>query len=190
MKTLIINGSPRKNGGTASMIAEFKKRLKGEVEVIDTYYSKISPCVDCRYCWENPKCIINDEMQNVYRMIDQADNIVIASPIYFAELTGSILQWASRLQYIWVAKTFRKSPCISEKIRNGGVILVDGGDGVADTALAMAKRLLRTMGAEFKGLVHFSGTDKKTATLPNEDEETLKKIDELAEIFNEKHSND
>ena len=44
------------------------------------------------------------------------------------------------------------------KERYGGVILVDGGEGYIDTSLAMAKRLLRNMGAEYKDLVYFSGT--------------------------------
>lgn len=179
MKTLIINGSPRKNGGTAALINEMKKQLEGEITVVDTYYANISPCLDCRYCWTKPGCVINDGMQEVYRQIDEADNIIVASPIYFAELTGSMLQWASRLQYLWISKSFRKETVISEKPRNGGVILVDGGDGFADTSLAMAKRLLRTMGAEYKGLVFFSGTDKKQASLPQEDEKTMESLKNL-----------
>ena len=62
MKTLIINGSPRKNGDTMVLINEFLKNLNGEVKLINTYYDKISPCIDCRYCWSNSSCAINDEM--------------------------------------------------------------------------------------------------------------------------------
>ncbi|MDL2287036.1 flavodoxin family protein [Eubacteriales bacterium OttesenSCG-928-G02] len=97
MKTLIFNGSPRNNGGTATLIKELKINLAGEVEVISSYKSNISPCVDCRYCWTNDKCSLDDEMQKVYQLIDESDNIVIASPIYFSELTGSLLNLMSRL---------------------------------------------------------------------------------------------
>lgn len=97
MKTLIFNGSPRKNGGTATLIKELKSCLPGEVFIVESYRADISPCVDCRYCWTNEKCAIDDEMQNVYRHIDEADNIIIASPIYFGELTGSLLNLMSRL---------------------------------------------------------------------------------------------
>ena len=82
MKTLIINGSPRKNGNTVTFLNELKKHLHGEILQVDTYYAKSSPCNDCRYCWTNEKCVIQDEMQDVYKMIDEADNIIIASPIY------------------------------------------------------------------------------------------------------------
>lgn len=181
MKTLIINGSPRKNGGTSALVSKLKDLLGGDISVIDTYYCKISPCLDCRYCWTNPECAIKDEMQQTYKMISDADNIVIASPIYFAELTGSLLQWASRLQYLWISKHFRKETVLLKKERYGGVILVDGGDGCIDTSLAMAKRLLRIMGAEYKGLVYFSGTDRIEPTLPGK--ETMEDLHKLSDIL-------
>lgn len=181
MKTLIINGSPRKNGGTATLVSELQKHLNGEIIVINTYYTSISPCIDCRHCWTHPNCAINDEMQNVYELINDVDNIVIASPIYFAELTGSLLQFASRLQYIWVSKTFRHEPVLSEKTRYGAVILVDGGDGYMDTAMAMAKRLIRNMGGEFKDFVYSSGTN----TIPvEEDANAMEGISRLAKVLN------
>ena len=39
VKTLIINGSPRKNGNTVTLLNELKKHLKGEVFQVDTYYA-------------------------------------------------------------------------------------------------------------------------------------------------------
>lgn len=99
MKTLTISGSPRKNGNTVTLLNELKKHLQGEVFQIDTYYAKSLPCFDCQHCLTHTECIIKDEMQDAYKMMDEADNIVIASPIYFGNLTGSLLNWASRLQY-------------------------------------------------------------------------------------------
>lgn len=83
MKTLIFNGSPRKNGDTMTLVNEFIKYLDGEYKIIDAYDSNIKPCIDCRYCWENKGCCQNDEMQKVYDYIQECDNILIASPIYF-----------------------------------------------------------------------------------------------------------
>lgn len=188
MKTLIINGSPRKNGVTATLICELKKYLLGDIKVVDTYYAGISPCMDCRYCWAHTGCAIQDDMQRIYQAINDADNIVIASPIYFAELTGSLLQWASRLQYLWVSKQFRHEAVLNDKPRNGGIILVDGGDGYMETAFAMAKRLLHNMGAEYKELVYFSGTDYTGATSPKDDQTTMESIYRLAKTLNEKSS--
>ncbi len=187
MKTLIINGSPRKNGGTSTLISLLSERLNGEIKIIDTYRCVISPCLDCRQCWSHAECSIDDPMQDVYNAINDADNIVIASPIYFAELTGPLLSWASRLQYLWVSEHFRKEPVLKSKIRFGALILVDGGDGYKDTALAMGKRLLRCMGTVFKELVYFSGTDKLEPSSPINDAKTMDEIMKLADILNMEH---
>ena len=64
MKTLIFNGSPRVHGDTVSLINRLTKSLEGEYRVVDVYRSNISPCIDCRYCWENSGCVIKDEMQD------------------------------------------------------------------------------------------------------------------------------
>lgn len=47
MKTLIFNGSPRKNGDTVGLINEFIKELDGEYKIVNAYYCDIKPCIDC-----------------------------------------------------------------------------------------------------------------------------------------------
>ena len=183
MKTLVINGSPRKNGYTSAMAEELVHCLAGETAVIETYRAGVSPCTDCRYCWEHPACSIADAMQQHYRQIDEADNIVIASPIYFYELTGSLLSWASRLQVLYTAKTMRGTPLLRQKPRTGGVLLVDGGNGKWQTALAMGNRLLRVMEAEPVGHVYFSGTDHAPMP-PQLNADTLASIRVLAGALN------
>ncbi len=128
MKTLIINGSPRKNGDTVNLINELIEQLNGEYKIVDAYYSNISPCIDCRYCWENAGCSINDEMAEIYDYIENCDNVVIASPLYFSQPTGKLLDVCSRFQTYFAAKHFRnQSPVIKSK--KGAIILVGGGDG-------------------------------------------------------------
>ena len=113
MKTLIINGSPRINGDTASLLDVIKEKIEGEYRVVDAYRCSISPCLDCRFCWKNNGCAINDEMQEIYDYIQICDNILIASPIYFSELTGKLLDVGSRLQTYFCARFFRKEKPIS-----------------------------------------------------------------------------
>ena len=107
VKTLILNGSPRKNGDTASLIEKITEKIVGEYRIVDAYRCNISPCFDCRYCWENSGCVINDEMQEIYKYIQECDNIMIASPLYFSELTGKLLDVGSRLQTYFCARFFR-----------------------------------------------------------------------------------
>jgi putative bacteriocin precursor len=163
MKTLILNGSPRKNGDTVSLIREVTKRLTGEFRTVDAYYCDISPCVDCRYCREHSGCAIDDEMQQLYDYIRECDNIIIASPVYFSELTGKLLDLGSRLQTYYCAASFRKERPI-KKQKKGAVILVGGGDGHMDKAYGTSCTLLRLMNCtEIHPLVSSHDTDRMPA---------------------------
>ena len=140
MKTLIICGSPRRNGDTMNLIDEFIKNINGEYNLWTVYECNIRPCIDCRYCWRNNGCSVNDEMQDLYQYIQECDNILIASPIYFSLLTGQLLAVLSRLQTYFCARYFRKEKPI-KKSKKGAIILVGGGDGSVDKALI--KRMIR-----------------------------------------------
>ncbi|HJJ69795.1 MAG TPA: flavodoxin family protein, partial [Methanocorpusculum sp.] len=125
-KTIIINGSPRVNGNTAFLIAELKKHLEGEVIEISAFRSGISPCVDCRACWTTAKCVVEDDMQIIYD--DDFDNIVIASPVYYSTLPGSVLSLMSRLQP-WHAATFFIKEPLNQRPKKSAAILTAGGKG-------------------------------------------------------------
>ncbi len=80
-KALIISGSPRLNGDTASMIEYFKKNFKGETEILQTY-PHLNPkapkaCTDCRGCTKLKGCIIKDDFSKL--IVDDYDFLVIAS---------------------------------------------------------------------------------------------------------------
>lgn len=147
MKTLIFNGSPRPHGDTASLLDFFTDRLGGEIKQVNAYNSGIHPCTDCRYCWKHPGCVIQDGMQEVYPWIIDCDHIVIASPIYFSELTGPLLSVLSRVQTLYCAHAFRgEEKTLSGKY--GQILLVGGGDGGMERAQASARVLLRQMGVD------------------------------------------
>ena len=144
MKTLIFNGSPRKNGDTVSLLRLLTEKLESEHKIVNAYHCNISPCVDCRWCQKNSSCAIKDEMQEIYDYIRECDNIVIASPIYFSELTGKLLDVASRLQMFFCARVFRRETPIL-KPKKGAIVLVGGGDGGPDKAIGTARTLLKQM---------------------------------------------
>jgi len=144
MKTLILNGSPHKNGDTASLLNLVLDDLEGEYKIVNAYFCNISPCIDCRYCWKNCGCALDDEMQDIYTYIEDCDNILIASPIYFSELTGKLLDVASRLQTYFCARFFRgEIPTLKRK--KGAIVLVGGGDGSTDKAAHTARIILNHM---------------------------------------------
>ena len=182
MKTLIFNGSPRKNGDTMGLLKFLLAELEGEYKIVDAYRCGIAPCVDCRWCRENDGCCIHDGMDEIYDYIQECDNILIASPVYFTELTGMLLSLLSRLQTYYSARKFRGETPIARPKR-GAVILVGGGDGSIDSAAATGRMALRSMNARGKILLASShATDVRPAV---EDAEAVAAVREIAAYFNE-----
>lgn len=177
MKTLILNGSPRKNGDTQSLLDALTPRLGGETLMVRAYDEGIAPCVDCRWCWTHEGCCVNDGMQDVYAFLRDCDAVVIGSPVYFSELTGRLLDVGSRLQTYFSAKYLRHEPTALSPKR-GGVILVGGGDGSADKAQDTAQTLLHLMNAkQLFPLVLSHDTDHVPAA---KDGQALSQIEQLA----------
>lgn len=182
MKTLILNGSPRRNGETVSLINKLTEQLGGEYKIVDAYYSDISACVDCRYCWNNDGCSIKDEMTEIYDYIVDCDNIVIASPIYFSQPTGKLLDVCSRFQRYFAAKFFRKeTPPI--KVKRGAVILVGGGDGNPQKAYETLCGILNHINiTETYKLVGSFNTNELPAV---ENNKTICDIYDISNFFND-----
>ena len=182
MKTLIFNGSPRKNGDTKSLLNILTHKLEGEIKTVDCYYENISPCIDCRYCWENKGCCIKDDMQEIYDYALNCDNIIIASPVYFSDVTGKLLDVMSRFQCFYTASKFLKDP-YKIKPKKGGVILVGGGDGSPEKAESTAKTLLKCLNCRE---ILPSVIDHNTNERPAKDcETTLNAVINLAEALRE-----
>lgn len=181
MKTLIFNGSPRPQGSTAGLIDLLVSGLQGEYKIVDAYRCDISPCVDCRFCWKQAGCAIQDDMQEIYQYIEECDNIVIASPIYFSELTGKLLDVGSRLQTYFSARFIRKSGMV-KKPKKGAVILVAGGNGKPDKPYGTARELLHNMNCrDILPVVYSRHTDQRPAA---EDEACLESLNNVIDYFN------
>ena len=163
------------------MINIIKKEIR-EYKILNAYRCDISPCMDCRFCRENNGCSINDDMQEIYDYIQECDNILIASPIYFSGLTGKLLDVGSRLQTYFCARYYRKTEPIL-KVKKGAVVLVGGGDGNVNKAYETACTLLHHMNCHNIHKVVFShNTDKRPAI---EDKQALLGIHDIAGFFND-----
>lgn len=161
MKTLVLFASPRNNGNTKTMLDCFLKEVEGSIEILDVYKKTISPCIDCRFCWKKRECFIKDDMQDIYNKADEADNIVIASPIYFNSVPGPLKILIDRFQVYWaghVRKDFPKT--ISKK----GIILFCGGAPAFENQFLggelVIKGFFREISTEFIGILTASNTDK------------------------------
>ncbi|MGI6238629.1 MAG: flavodoxin family protein [Christensenellales bacterium] len=180
MKTLIINGSPRRGGDTDALVGALKARLTGEVVELLAYEANITPCLDCRSCREQQGCVVRDEMDAIYA--DDFDAVVIASPIFLSNLTAPLMGIASRFQAYYAARRIVKSP-LPIRRKMGALLLVGGGDGRPDAAINTARWMLRQMNAEFSE--ENAAFSLQTDALPAaQDEEAMLKIAQIADRLN------
>lgn len=185
MHTLVLSGSPRPHGDSMALVEELCRHLHGKVTFISAYRANISPCTDCRYCWQHPECSIHDEMQAIYGGMNEFDNVVIASPLYMSELTGPLLSVASRLQVYYAARHFRGEKLV-HKAKGGLLLLSGGGDGKPDPAVATARIILRHFKADCLAQVMSLHTNEIPA---REDAPAMDAAREAALLLNRRHDN-
>ncbi len=106
MKTIILNGSPRKNWNTAMLLKEAEKGAKkagSETEYIELYDFKYSGCRSCMACKiknaERCKCFWKDDLSAVIDRIFKADSLIIGSPIYLGDITSQVHALIERLHF-------------------------------------------------------------------------------------------
>ena len=100
MKVLIINGSPRINGNTTVALNEMEKVFKEEgieTETIQIGMKDIRGCLACYKCGETGKCVIDDLVNEVAPKFEQADGLVVGTPVYYSSANGTLLNFLSRL---------------------------------------------------------------------------------------------
>jgi multimeric flavodoxin WrbA len=91
MKILGIVGSPRKNGNTEILMNEALNTARDagmETEMFLMSEKQVAPCDACGLCFEVGSCVVQDDMQELYDMMDRADAIIIGSPVYFGSVSA------------------------------------------------------------------------------------------------------
>ncbi len=101
-KVLLINGSPHKNGCTATALAEIAKTLAEEgieTETLQIGGLDIRGCVACGYCGKNGRCVCNDIVNEATEKFREADGLIVGSPVYYASPNGTVLSFMDRMFY-------------------------------------------------------------------------------------------
>ncbi len=103
MKVLLINGSPNARGCTFTALSEVEKELNKEgieTEIIHVGNKDIRGCIACKSCYKTGKCVFNDLVNEVKVKFEEADGLVIGSPVYYSSPNGTLLSFLDRLFYI------------------------------------------------------------------------------------------
>ena len=120
MKILVLNGSPRPHGNTAAMVAAFVKGAQEnghQVDVVNVCQKKIAGCFACEYCHKKDsgherQCVQQDDMQEVYPLLDEAEMIVLASPVYYHSFSGQLQCAINRIYALDKPKHLKKAALI------------------------------------------------------------------------------
>jgi multimeric flavodoxin WrbA len=105
MKVVAFNGSPRKDGNTATLLGEIQRELEGQGIETELVHLKgpLSGCIACFECFEkkNGKCALDKDLINeCIEKMNGADGIILGSPTYFADLTPELKALIDRAGFV------------------------------------------------------------------------------------------
>ena len=169
--TLILGilGSPRRKGNGDILL---DRALKGaadagaEIQKVVLNDLKFMACQGCNDCHEDGRCVQRDDLTPVYELLEKADAIIIASPIYFSGLSSQTKLLIDRCQCLWVRheKLGRHS---SEARRRRGAFIAVGGDekAVFRHAVGEIRAFYCAIGLVYEGEILLPGVEGKGEVL-------------------------
>ncbi|MDO8687372.1 MAG: flavodoxin family protein [Dehalococcoidales bacterium] len=175
MKVLGIAGSPRAGGNTDQLLAELMRGAASQGATVRTLFLsdlRIAPCLHCDSCFKKGECKLGDDMQMVYREMESADRIVLASPIHFMGVTAQMKAMIDRCQSLWARKYVLKIPPLGDKRERKGFFISTAGRKVAnafDGALLTVKSLFTVLDVTYAGELLFRNIDEKGAIAKHPD---------------------
>lgn len=102
MKVLLVNGSPRPEGNTAIALAEMTKVLEAngiETETLRIGSRDVRGCIACGTCAQTGKCVFDDIVNEAAPLFEEADGLVLGSPVYYASANATLIAFLDRLFY-------------------------------------------------------------------------------------------
>ncbi|BBB90882.1 MAG TPA: flavodoxin family protein [Methylomusa anaerophila] len=167
MKILAVNGSPRKNWNTATLL---NKALEGaasrgaETELIHLHDLNYKGCISCFACKTKGgqsygKCPIQDDLPPIFKKVEEADAIILGSPIYFGRVTGEMASFLDRLLFQYCVYSNSPQSLFPKKINSGFIYTMNVTEeeikGYFDQHLIFNEKVLRRVFGESETLSSF-----------------------------------
>lgn len=158
MLILGLQGSPRKKGNTRFLLSSFiteAEKLGARTHVIEVARKNIDPCIGCGFCEKNGFCVNtkDDMMHEIYPLLRDADVIVMASPIYFYNVTAQIKALIDRSQALWARKYSHKLTDPARNYRCGFLLSLGAtkGKNLFEGVHLTTKYFFDAVGANYSG---------------------------------------
>ncbi len=160
--TLVVglNGSPRRNGNSARLLEEALRSAQDAGATVIRYdlaFMDVSPCKACEDCFVDGSCVIRDDMGAVYEALEEADAVIVASPIYFSGMSSYAKIAVDRCQALWARRTILKS---ARKPGSGAMILTGAQPNAKfDNAVSELRAFLIGIGVTPGEVLKVAGAD-------------------------------
>lgn len=106
MNVIAINGSPRKNGNTVTLLKEALKGAESQgvqTQQVDLYDLKYKGCVSCFYCKRKDRphgtCAMRDDLSPLLEKLKTVDAVIFGSPIYYDNITSGMTAFLERFLF-------------------------------------------------------------------------------------------
>ena len=168
---LYISGSNRKHNSY-----NFLKTIKDEDDVLVSLDElNIKNCLGCNACQENDnKCVLKDDMNKIYDLIEKSDKIIIMSPIYMNFITGILKNVIDRFNPY----------CASEKLKSKKIYLLTVGQMNEEDQ----KEVVDSLDSYFKGISEFLYFDFEY--LYNFTSGDILEVDDINKMYSDEKLND
>jgi len=184
MKVLGIYGSPRKKGNTDILLDKVLEGAHSAGAEITSIYArdlKMSGCRECGGCSKTGKCVVMDDMQSVYPLLQDADIIFLATPIFFYGMSSQVKALIDRCQAMWSKRMLEKTHEERKSYDSGkGYIIAVGatkGKNLFDGVQLTARYLFDALDMSYEDGLFFRRIDKRGAIM--EHPEALKEAFDL-----------
>ena len=156
MLVLGLMGSPRKKGNTDFLLSSFMNEVEKagvSTGIIEIAKRNIMPCMEYSVCEKKGTCPIDDDMNEIYHLLREADIIVLATPIFFYNTPAQTKALIDRSQTLW-ARKYRLNLTDPVRKNRRGFLLALGATKGANLFEGMkltAKYFFDAVGASFEG---------------------------------------
>jgi multimeric flavodoxin WrbA len=121
MKILVCNGSYRTNGNTARVLSLIEEQMRRQAdrvgekldfETLNLGHMNIQMCRGCRICFDQGEdhCPLKDDLLAIKAKMKAANAVIVASPVYVDDVSGTTKNWIDRLAYVCHRPEFSGKP--------------------------------------------------------------------------------
>ena len=124
MKVLMINGSPHAKGSTYTALHEMEKIFEAEgveCEIVQVGNLDVRGCTACGFCARNGRCVYDDIVNEIAAKFEQADGLVVGTPVYYASANATTVAVLDRLFYSTRFSKLMKVGAAVASARRGGL---------------------------------------------------------------------